>query len=62
MCRYIRGVLLHTSKLIDVEESIIYTYRFCLKKMGDPSSKNIEKATIKNIGDKIIIRIRQIID
>lgn len=27
--------------------------RFCLKNIGDPSSKNIAKATAKKTGDKI---------
>ena len=54
MGRDTRRILLHASKLVDVEECIIFTpTRFCLKNMGDPSSMNIAKPTAKKRGDKI---------
>jgi hypothetical protein len=34
MGSHIRGILLHASKFVDIEEGIIYSYSFLLEKYG----------------------------
>ncbi len=49
----VRGILLHTSELLDIEERIIYAFPFLFEKYRYAIFYKIEIANSKNNGDRI---------